>query len=133
MRLLKLRKRRSEGRLAQMRVIKRSKTVLMQRCPRCCEGRVFRGRIAMNETCPSCGYRFEREPGYFTAAMYFSYPLAVAAIGVPIVAVRLLTRWPYSVAVGLGIAALGLCIPAIFRYSRTLWMHFDYLIQPENP
>jgi hypothetical protein len=31
----------------------------------------------MKDTCEVCGYRFDREPGYFLGAMYFSYALAV--------------------------------------------------------
>ena len=35
----------------------------------------------MNESCHSCDYRFEREPGYFIGAMYLSYGLALAQGG----------------------------------------------------
>ena len=34
----------------------------------------------MNDPCPVCGLVFEREPGYFLGAMYFSYALAVFII-----------------------------------------------------
>jgi hypothetical protein len=33
----------------------------------------------MHEQCPVCGLRFEREPGYFTGAMYLSYGVAIVA------------------------------------------------------
>ena len=42
-------------------------------CPRCLEGAVFFGFYAMNPTCPHCGLRFEREPGYFLGAMMVAY------------------------------------------------------------
>src|SRR5262245_56913727 len=57
------------------------KAILAQRCPRCCEGRLFRGLFAMHRCCPVCGLRFEREQGYFVGAMYVSYPLSVELIG----------------------------------------------------
>jgi hypothetical protein len=41
---------------------------------------VFIGQLKMNEQCPSCGLKFEREPGYFFGAMYFSYGLGVVMI-----------------------------------------------------
>ena len=44
--------------------------ILRQRCPRCFTGQVFRGLIDMNERCPVCDLEFEREPGYFTGAMF---------------------------------------------------------------
>ena len=41
---------------------------------------VLRLEVSMNEACPACGLKFEREPGYFVAAMYLSYGAAVAVI-----------------------------------------------------
>lgn len=38
---------------------------------------MFRGRFEMNATCPVCGHRFEREPGFFQGAMYVSYGLGI--------------------------------------------------------
>ena len=32
----------------------------------------------MYKTCQNCGYKFEREPGFFFGAMYVSYALGVA-------------------------------------------------------
>ena len=29
-----------------------------QRCPRCLDGRMFRGQFAMNDPCPKCGLPF---------------------------------------------------------------------------
>lgn len=54
------------------------------KCPRCRIGKVFVGSTysikiqKMNEVCPHCGLRFEREPGYFYVAMFVSYALNVA-------------------------------------------------------
>ena len=102
-------------------------------CPRCGEGRVFTGRFAMNELCPRCGYKFERGPGYFTGAMYFSY-----ALGMPVIAGLMglgkLIRpsWPLH---WLFLAAWVLflpLVPAVFRYSRVLFMHFDRYFDPEG-
>src|SRR6266568_7752907 len=54
--------------------------MLRQRCPRCFAGKVYRGLLDMNETCPVCGLRFEREEGYFTGAMYVSYLLSLVLV-----------------------------------------------------
>lgn len=55
------------------------------KCPQCREGHVFKHPITkitkfkeMNDNCPSCGVKFESEPGFFWGAMYFSYALNVA-------------------------------------------------------
>jgi hypothetical protein len=59
--------------------------ILYQRCPRCRSGSIFRASIfrgfpRMNERCPVCNLKFEREQGYFLGAMYISYGLALVMI-----------------------------------------------------
>lgn len=54
------------------------------KCPRCRVGKVFSGATyglkiqKMNEVCPHCALKFEREPGYFYVAMFVSYAMNVA-------------------------------------------------------
>src|SRR5580700_10391100 len=60
--------------------------ILRQMCPRCRAGRIFRRSIftgfpGMQERCPNCGLKFEREQGYFLGAMYISYGMALFTIG----------------------------------------------------
>jgi len=109
----------------------RLRDVLAGVCPQCRRGRIFRGRFAMHPTCPVCELRFEREPGYFTGAMYVSYALAV-----PLLAA--LTGLVAVVAPGLsfeamvGVAALVFLafVPALFRASRCIWIHLDHTVDP---
>ena len=57
--------------------------ILTEKCPKCGEGQVFEKKEKffrfprMHKNCPTCGYQFDREPGYFLGAMYISYGLAV--------------------------------------------------------
>jgi len=101
--------------------------LLRQRCPRCRDGRVFRGILAMHEACPACGHRFEREPGYFVGAMYMSYALAAPLYLLLVLAIdRLRPAWT-DLTVCLAATPLFLpFVPLIFRYSRLAWMHFDW-------
>ncbi|RZL37374.1 MAG: DUF983 domain-containing protein [Pedobacter sp.] len=54
------------------------------KCPRCRVGKVFSCPTygfkiqKMNENCPHCKLKFEREPGYFYVAMFVSYAMNVA-------------------------------------------------------
>lgn len=56
---------------------------LHAKCPRCRRGDMFTGPAyglklqKMNETCPHCNLKFEREPGYFYVAMFVSYAMNV--------------------------------------------------------
>ena len=99
--------------------------LLQQRCPRCREGRMFRGLVTMNDPCPVCGLVFEREPGYFLGAMYISYPLATVVLAIVYFGLGLafpsLSEFPRLL---LSALALVLSTVSIFRYSRIIWMHF---------
>lgn len=100
--------------------------MLRQRCPRCGEGRIFRGSFAMNDPCPRCGLIFQREEGYFLGAMYVSYLLASAAmIGFYFALRALLPDGNGLVLAQLAGAAFVPLVPAVFRYSRVVWIYFE--------
>jgi uncharacterized protein (DUF983 family) len=104
---------------------------LRLRCPRCRKGRVFHGSFAMNTTCPVCGLRFEREPGYFLGAMYFSYFLSIPLIGALLLFWLWLWRglaWEWQVLLA-GLSAIPFA-PWLFRISRVLWIYFDRWVSP---
>ena len=96
------------------------------------QGKVFGGFVKMHERCGACGYRFGREEGYFTGAMYVSYAIGLvvvfALIGL------LWTVWPSHSIAGLGVllAAASVAylafVPIVFRYSRVVWLHLDYVV-----
>ena len=109
--------------------MRRLPAIVALRCPRCLRGRVWRSFMTMNERCPDCGLVFEREPGYFTGAMVVSYMLAVPTFGLIVIA--LLWRGVDTAVALLGGGALYLLLaPFILRYSRVIWLHFDWLIDP---
>ncbi len=107
--------------------------MLRQRCPRCREGRMFRTTFRMNDPCPVCGLVFEREPGYFFGAMYFSYAIAVVIL-VPLFFILQATLpeplLPYVVP--LTTLPYLFLVPAVFRYSRVLWIYFDRSAAPSE-
>jgi uncharacterized protein (DUF983 family) len=101
------------------------------RCPRCRSGRIFRGRLAMNPTCPTCDLRFEREAGYFTGAMYVNYVLALPVMAVCVAAVWLIApQASFWTVVAVATALFLPFVPALFRYSRIVWIHLDQTIDP---
>jgi hypothetical protein len=92
---------------------------------------MFKSLFLMNEPCPVCGLPFAREQGYFFGAMYFSYFLAVLIL-VPLYFVLhwLLPEWRGEWVAVLTIALYALLVPAVFRYSRVLWVYFDRAADP---
>ncbi|MCI0460319.1 MAG: DUF983 domain-containing protein [Gemmataceae bacterium] len=100
--------------------------ILSQRCPRCLQGRVFRGAVEMNPSCPVCGLPFEREEGYFLGAMYISYALSIVFLGLLTwVASLLLPKWDLGTLVLVAVVAYLPFVARVFRYSRVIWIHFD--------
>jgi uncharacterized protein (DUF983 family) len=103
--------------------------VVLQRCPICLEGPVFRTLLGMHKNCPTCGVHFERETGYFLNAMFFAYALGfliIAPTALYLYIRGVSTLW-FSVIIS---AELLLLWPWIFRYSRILWLHADQLLDP---
>ena len=115
--------------------VPRLKAIFAGYCPRCCRGAVFnhglRGLLGlMNESCAVCGLVYLREAGYFLGAMYVSYGLGVLTV-LP-VAMALVVLLDARLAVVLVIAAVQMLgsLPLLLRYSRTIWLHVDQVIDP---
>lgn len=83
----------------------------------------------MNHHCPVCGIKFEREPGYFLGAMYFSYSLAILT-GAPTFIILWMMRVPDLWFIAVLALQLGLSSPLIYRYSRVMWLHLDQIVDP---
>lgn len=100
--------------------------LLRLRCPRCRKGKVFRGSFAMNDPCPVCGLVFQREEGYFLGAMYVSYALSSVILAASFLAgFLLLADWNQNLVLLLVWLPYLPLTPAVFRYSRVIWMYID--------
>ncbi|MEQ8762752.1 MAG: DUF983 domain-containing protein [Planctomycetota bacterium] len=110
-------------------MIRRLWAILTQRCPRCLKGRVFCGLFKTHDTCPTCGLSYQREPGYFLGAMYFSYGFGVAIVA-PITWYLIERDTDLTTIAIANATALILTSPLLFRYARILWLHFDQLFHP---
>lgn len=107
------------------------KAALKGKCPHCRTGNMFPGRLyefkvqKMNQTCPHCGFFFEREPGYFYVAMFVSYAMNVALLVSLGIATYVLTGsdnpWIYILTLLMPIFFLS---PVIFRYSRVILLYW---------
>jgi uncharacterized protein (DUF983 family) len=111
--------------------------ILRQMCPRCRATRIFRKSIIagfprMQECCPNCGLKFEREQGYFLGAMYISYGLAL----ITIVTIGLLlwaaTTWSLQKITLWAILLFLPLAPTLTLFSRVLWIYLDRAIDPES-
>lgn len=110
--------------------MRRCLAILRLRCPRCLQGRVYQRALQMHARCPECGLPFEREPGFYLGAMYFSYALAILA-ALPLCLMLFFLSVPpvWNGLAGAGLIAL--LSPLLIRYSRVLWLHFDQRFDPQ--
>ena len=84
----------------------------------------------MYYACPECGVVFGRENGYFTGAMIVSYLLAVPLLAVLTTVILLVTGWRFDLVMLVATVYFLPFVPAVFRYSRVIWMHFDRAVDP---
>jgi hypothetical protein len=85
----------------------------------------------MNPHCPLCGLQFEREPGYFLGAMYFSYPLSVPILGFWILVWHLLLpSWRIEFAIAVAAVSYLPFMPLVYRYSRVFWIYLERWANP---
>jgi hypothetical protein len=92
---------------------------------------MFRGSVTMNDPCPVCGLIFQREEGYFLGAMYCSYVLSSVILGAfYFVAAALFPDVNGAVLVLLTMVPYLPLVPAVFRYSRVLWVYVERLGSP---
>src|SRR3954468_6496028 len=105
--------------------------IVRMRCPRCRQGRMFRGMFTMNDPCPVCGLVFQREEGYFLGAMYVSYVLGCALL-IPsyFLLSYLFPNWSSTAIILLALVPYLALTPILFRYSRVLWVYYDRAVDP---
>ena len=105
----------------------RAQSLINYKCPKCEAGNVYKKSSyfnfgKMNESCPSCNYKFEIEPGYFYGAMYVTYGLTIAeAIGTYVIS-QFFVESVYTL-IALIFCALILLAPVNFKFSRVIWMY----------
>jgi len=79
---------------------------------------------AMYPSCPVCKQAYEREPGFYTGAMYFGYGFSVATFLACGLSVYVLGNDPATwVYITTTIVAAFVQAPLNFRYSRVLMLH----------
>ena len=101
---------------------------LRLRCPVCGEGRMF-ARMAMQQTCPACGFPFEREPGYWTNAVTLNF-MTMGGLAVLLVAPLAYSGLPVLLVIALGMLLAALFPLLAFRHIKALWLAIDLRIRP---
>lgn len=90
---------------------------------------LFTGWFRMVDVCDLCGLRYERAQGYWVGAIYVNY-----AATTTIAVLGFFLTYP-AVPMRTQLAVWGLFVVLFplwfFRYSRSLWLAVEYLVNPE--
>ena len=92
----------------------------------------------MKERCPTCGYRFKREEGFFTGVFLVNFGVTIGLMWVVIMGYvlwRAGTDADSSLVPILG-AAVGIAVlvPAVFYpFAATTWAALDLVLRPLEP
>jgi uncharacterized protein (DUF983 family) len=106
--------------------------LVLQRCPRCRSGSLFKDVIEMYPRCLVCELDLEPEVGYYTGAMVVSYTLSIPLLALIAFAVWSITRWDLApVIVSASVLDLAFVIP-LFRYARAIWLYLDWTLNPSS-
>jgi len=109
------------------------RAALLLRCPRCGQGRLFRGMFSMPQRCEVCDLAFEREPGYFVGAIYVNYAATAALTIGGFLLLDAYTTISLTLQLVLW-SAVGIAFPLwFFRYSKAIWLAVDFFFSPEDP
>ena len=105
---------------------------LTRRCPICGGRKIFSGWYTIKDACPTCGYRFERESGYWVGAIIvntaFTFALFALVFAVAIFATIPDVEWVPLLIVA---ATTNVVFPILFYpFSKTLWMALDIYFHP---
>jgi uncharacterized protein (DUF983 family) len=104
------------------------------RCPRCGARKVFKHWVRMAERCPGCGYRFEREEGFWFGA--YNINLCVTLALLFFVFIWLIARQDGNAGASIIpplVVGLFVCIvfPVVFYpASKTIWAAIDLATNP---
>ena len=108
------------------------KKILTNKCPNCDHGHVYSNNNIyfnfttnkMHKSCNHCGFKFEKEPGFFFGAMYVSYALNVIEILITVIIGSFFynTIFHLNILIAL-ITVLALMSSFNLRVSRIIWIY----------
>ena len=110
----------------------------IRRCPRCGGGRIIRRWFRLCERCPTCGYKFKREEGFFTGVMLVNLGMALVLMWLFIVGWLI---WHEATGSDAGLApilltsvGIALVLPVVFYpFATTTWAALDLAMRPLEP
>lgn len=105
---------------------------LLNRCPNCGAPTLFRkgSWFDVNKDCPRCGFRIERDDGFFIGSMSLNYGATLVCFLTPVMLLAYKGVIGTTTAIVLaGVGSIGFPV-AFYRSSRSWWLMQYYLFFP---
>lgn len=105
---------------------------LRRQCARCGGPGVFRTFGELKDHCPTCGFRFERESGYWVGAMIINTAVTFALFLITFVG-GVVATWPEVAWTPVFVATILVCgvVPIVFYpRSKTVWQAIELSYHP---
>ncbi len=105
---------------------------LRKRCPVCGNGGLFASWFKLKDRCPTCGYTFAREEGYWVSAIIVNMGVIEAIFLLVFVVVVIATAPEVAWGPLIVLAAIvNLAFPIFwYPFSKTVWMAIDLYFHP---
>lgn len=107
---------------------------LANRCPNCGGSHLFKdGKLFdLNDACPDCGLRFEKDEGFFLGAMSLNYGVTLVGYLVPVLLLWWLGVVGNKLAIGLAIGGAVVVPMLLYRSSRSWQLMLYYSFLPQH-
>jgi len=103
---------------------------LRHRCPNCGASGLFAHGLTLHENCPTCGFNYQRDEGFFLGSMSISFGVTCVGYLTPILILGLTGVVSPNWAIGLAVAGT-IAVPILFyRSSRSWWLMAYYYFLP---
>jgi uncharacterized protein (DUF983 family) len=107
---------------------------LTNRCPNCGGRTLFKAGtfFEVNKACPQCGFKIERDDGFFIGSMSLNYGVTLVFFFGPVILLA------YYQVIGVTLASVlagvgALLFPVLFyRSSRSWWLMNYYFLVPQH-
>ncbi len=111
---------------------------LVRRCGRCGGRHVVRHWFWLQERCPTCGYKFKREEGFFTGVLLINLTFTLGALWLVIIVwmVQRAATGSSSSIVPIFVTAvvMALAVPVVlYPFATTTWAALDLAMRPLEP
>jgi uncharacterized protein (DUF983 family) len=108
---------------------------LLLRCPRCGGRGWIKGWFSRRERCPTCGYRYERQPGFMLGAVTMNTIVTFGLLAAVLLIGSILSYPDIAVGPILVLSAIvAVFVPIVFYpFSYTIWGAVDLAMRPLDP